>query len=164
MREVYFIRHAKSSWDSMTITDIDRPLNQRGQRDAPVMAERLKMMGVLPDAIVTSPANRAKTTAEIFGKAWSIAASDIRIEQSIYQGFESTLFGIVRTFSADWQTVLLFGHNPTMTSIANIFSDEIIINVPTCGIIHVVCDIQDWKEFDRNKGKMEGFYFPKQTL
>ncbi len=71
MRKLLIIRHAKSSWDTLTQRDFDRPLNDRGNRDAPIMAKRLLKKDIGIDAFVSSPANRALTTAAYFAEAYN---------------------------------------------------------------------------------------------
>ena len=87
MKTIYFIRHAKSSWADMSLRDIQRPLNARGLRDAPFMAKMLKGRGVQLDAIVSSPANRAFTTATYFAEAFGLKSADIIVKQDIYEAF-----------------------------------------------------------------------------
>ena len=77
MKTIYFIRHAKSSWDHFGISDKDRPLNDRGEQDAPRMAQLLKEKGVQPDQLVSSPAKRAFTTATYFAKAFDTPPSQL---------------------------------------------------------------------------------------
>ena len=164
MKTVFFIRHAKSSWSDMSLKDFDRPLNKRGKRDAPMMAEKLQEMGVRPDAIVSSTANRAITTAAHFAKALGIAKGDIVRTPSIYEAYSSTVLKIVQNQPNNWQTILVFGHNPAFTSIANSFEGDYIDNVPTCGIVKVTADIDDWNDLNEKTGKVAEFYYPKQFL
>jgi phosphohistidine phosphatase len=162
MKKVFFIRHAKSSWDDFSLQDIDRPLNKRGLRDAPFMATMLTGKGVKPDAIISSPANRAYTTATYFASAASIDNQSIIKNIDIYEAMSITVKEIVNNLNNDWDTVLIFGHNPTFTSLANSYHEEYIPNVPTCGIVEVEADIDDWKKFNEETGKRKNFYFPKQ--
>lgn len=162
MKKIFFIRHAKSSWDDFSLKDIDRPLNKRGLRDAPFMATMLAGKGVKPDAIVSSPANRAYTTATYFAKAAEIDSKSIIKNIDIYEAMDITVKEIITDLNNDWDTVLIFGHNPTFTSLANSYHEDYIPNVPTCGIVEVEADIDDWKKFSDKTGKRKNFYFPKQ--
>ncbi len=164
MKTVYFIRHAKSSWSDMSLKDFDRPLNKRGKRDAPMMAEKLQEMGIRPDAIVSSTANRAITTAAHFAKALGIAKEEIIKTPSIYEAYASTVLKIVQNQPNTYKTILVFGHNPAFTSIANSFEGDYIDNVPTCGIVKVTADIDDWNDLNEKTGKVAAFYYPKQFL
>lgn len=162
MKTIYFIRHAKSSWADMSLRDIKRPLNKRGLRDAPFMSKMLKGRGVQLDAIVSSPANRAFTTATYFADAFGIKKSDIIVKKEIYEAYTEEVLDVVRALSDNYKTILVFGHNPSFTSIANIFSDEYIANVPTCGIVKVELDIAAWRDLEAVRGGLTAFYYPKQ--
>ncbi len=162
MKTVYFIRHAKSSWSDMSLKDFDRPLNKRGKRDAPFMAQKLQEMGVRPDAILSSTANRAFTTATHFAKALGIGRNEIVEAPSIYEAYYSTVLKIVQNQPKHWDTILVFGHNPAFTSIANSFEGDYIDNVPTCGIVKVSANVDDWRNFDEKTGEVGAFYYPKQ--
>jgi len=164
MKVVYFIRHAKSSWEDMSLRDIDRPLNPRGKRDAPFMAKLLKGKGVLPNAIISSPANRAHTTASVFAAELDIKKEDIRIKEAIYEAYTDDVLEVLRSLENDLNTVLIFGHNPTFTSLSNMFTTEYIANVPTCGITRVECTSDDWADFGKDNSKLTDFYYPKQYL
>ena len=134
MKIVYFVRHAKSSWEDMSLRDIDRPLNPRGKRDAPFMAKLLKGKGVKADAIISSPANRAFSTASVFAAELEVKKEDIRVKDQIYEAYTNDVLDVISNLEDDLETVLIFGHNPTFTSLANMFSKDYIPNVPTCGI------------------------------
>jgi len=155
MKTVYFIRHAKSSWSDMSLRDHDRPLNKRGKRDAPFMAEKLKELGVEPDAIITSTALRAKTTALHFASVFDLSGSRLQEEPAIYEAYSSNILKIVQNTSDDFDTILVFGHNPGFTMVANSFvGGEDIDNVPTCGIVKVVADVSNWRDLKKSKGEV----------
>ena len=162
MKSVYFIRHAKSSWDDMSLRDIDRPLNKRGFRDAPFMANVLKGKGVKPSAIISSPANRGLTTATYFAKELDIPKKHIKVEPKIYEAMTSEVLEVIQNLPEAYKLVLIFGHNPTFTSIANLFSENYIANVPTCGIFRVDAQIDSWSEFSDANGALSELHYPKQ--
>ena len=163
MKTLYLIRHAKSSWRDMTLSDYDRPLNKRGLRDAPYMAKMLSNRMDRPDKIISSPAMRAITTAGFFAKAFGIPFYEIQKEASIYEAYTTTILDLISNLPDDLHTVLMFGHNPTFTNVANSFSGSIrIANVPTCGICEVVSDMKSWKLFDGSTAELTNFYYPKQ--
>ena len=163
MKSIFFIRHAKSSWEDSSLSDIERPLNKRGLRDAPFMAKLLKGKSVIPDRIVTSPANRAYTTATYFAKELDISENSLVVRKEIYHAYPEDVLGIVRTLDNADNTILMFGHNPCFTSIANRFSNDYIPNVPTCGIVQVIADVAEWTDFQEH-GDLKAFYFPKLYL
>ncbi|MEM8526174.1 MAG: histidine phosphatase family protein [Bacteroidota bacterium] len=159
MKTIYFIRHAKSSWDDPSLRDFERPLNARGKRDAPKMARYLHDLKVQPDLIVSSPAKRAQKTAKAFQEI--LGNPPLELEKEIYEASTSTIFQIVQEIDDVHSLIFMFGHNPTFTSIANQFTDELIMNVPTCGIVKIECSIHTWKKFSRADGKLTAFYYPK---
>lgn len=162
MKTVFFIRHAKSSWSDSSLRDIQRPLNKRGLRDAPFMAKMLKGTGVSVDQIISSPANRAFTTATYFAEAFEISKGDIFVNDDIYEAYASTVIDIVKNLPDHLDTVLVFGHNPTFTSIANNFTKNYIANLPTCGIVQVTANINNWSDLNESTGQLTAIHYPKQ--
>lgn len=162
MKTVYFIRHAKSSWADMSLRDFDRPLNKRGKRDAPFMAEKMNSFGIKPDLIISSPANRAYTTAKYFAAAMDIKASEIVQEENIYEAYPSAVFKIIQRLPSVINTIFIFGHNPAFTMIANSFEGAYLDNVPTCGIVEISAEINQWKDFVAENGVLKEFHYPKQ--
>lgn len=162
IKTIYFIRHAKSSWKDPALADFDRPLNKRGYRDAPFMAQLLRGKQARVDALVSSPALRAYTTATYFAEAFGRPESDIVTKRRIYEAYPEDIILLVREFPAQWEIVLLFGHNPAFNALANMFSEEPIVNVPTCGIFRVDLHGTDWADFDRDQGRLTEFHYPKQ--
>lgn len=126
------------------------------------MAQMLKGRGVQVDQIISSPANRAFTTATYFAGAMEIEQSAIVVRHDIYEAFPQTILNIITTLPESTEKVLLFGHNPTFTSLANMFSEEYIANVPTCGIVKIEMDAKEWGHFNPDTAKMTAFYYPKQ--
>jgi len=162
MKTVYFIRHAKSSWKDPSLADVDRPLNNRGKRDAPFMAKLLREKDISVDQLVSSPAKRAFTTAAYFAEAFGMEKTNILVLKDIYEAYPEKILRIVQAFSNDWNTVLIFGHNPTFTDVVNLFADRYIDNVPTCGIAEIEANIDDWANFGKENAKLVAFHYPKQ--
>lgn len=161
MKTLYLIRHAKSSWDSPALHDFERPLNKRGERDAPNMAKRLKEKKVLPDMMLSSPANRALTTCKVFAETLGFSTSKIITNQALYHASEESILEIIKTTPAFVKTLLVFGHNPGFTDFANELTKERIQNIPTCGIVACTLSIQSWNEIDWGTGEMILFDYPK---
>jgi phosphohistidine phosphatase len=162
MKTVLFIRHAKSSWKEPDLADIERPLNKRGLRDAPFMARLLAGKGIKPDVILSSPAVRAFTTARFFAESLGWPAERIRVERRIYDAYPGDLLQLLQKLPEEAETVLLFGHNPTITAVANYFAEHYIPNVPTCGIAQVAMEVSSWKDVAPRRGKLVAYYYPKQ--
>lgn len=165
MKSVFMVRHAKSSWEDFSLSDIDRPLNSRGKRDAPFMAELIARKVELPDALISSPAKRAFTTATYFAKAWGKSKDDVLIQKSIYEAYHSDILKLIHHLDAQWQTVFLFGHNPTFTNFVNLFSGgKHIDNIPTCGVVALESTADNWITFSPENTRVIHFYYPKQYL
>lgn len=164
MRTLFLIRHAKSSWDSPGLRDFDRPLNKRGLKDAPEMAQLLFSQGVRPDLIVSSPAKRALTTAQFFAQVFNTPDTAIVREPTIYEALPFQILQVVSKLPDTANTVLLFGHNPGFTEVANHFSEEFIENVPTCGIVRIESSADQWAAFFEGNGKVTACFFPKEAL
>jgi len=162
MKTFYLIRHAKSSWSDMSLRDFDRPLNKRGLRDAPFMSKMLAGKGVQPDAIVSSPANRALTTATFFADELGIQKQGIVQEKKIYEAYPEEVLEVIAELKEDWNTVLIFGHNPTFTTLANDFGEDYISNLPTCGIVKIESTATSWADVDETNSKLVAFYYPKE--
>ncbi len=162
MKNVYFVRHAKSSWEDPSLRDIDRPLNRRGLRDAPFMAKVLKSKNVQPDLIISSPANRALTTAKYFAQELNVSEKNIKVRNSVYGAYPEDVIRLLKGLDDHIETVMVFGHNPTFTSIVNRFTTEYIANVPTCGIAKVEADIESWQALNESNTVQTEYYYPKQ--
>jgi phosphohistidine phosphatase len=164
MKTLFLIRHAKSSWATVVQRDHERPLELRGHNDAPRMAKHLKQLGIKPDLIVSSPAVRARTTAEYFAKEFGIDAKNIDIQQEIYEADERDIANVIRHLPDDAHTVLLFGHNPTFTYVADSYSKKVRFdNLPTCGIVQIELNTEGvtWDRFHPNTAEVKEFWFPK---
>ena len=162
MKTVYLVRHAKSSWDYHSLRDSERPLNNRGLRDAPFMAKMLVKKGVMPDAIISSPAVRAMTTATFFKNEFRLEGEDIWIRDEIYEAMSSTIVDFIQRLPERLDTVMIFGHNPTFTNVANMFTNKYIANMPTCSIARIDADIPNWMAFNDTNAKLVEFHYPKQ--
>lgn len=160
MKMLYVIRHAKSSWSEPGLDDFDRPLNDRGQADAPEMAQRMKEKGIHPDLIITSTALRAYTTAHIFAEVLGYPVEKIVQKPDLYETDLDTLFEVVHQIHPEASHVLLFGHNPTFTYFVNDLASARIDNIPTCGVAAIALRVY-WKEVEENSGSLVWFDYPK---
>lgn len=163
MKVLYLVRHAKSNWDNPELSDFDRPLNERGRHDATHMGIRLRERGVAPDLMLSSPANRAITTCKEIASIIGYATARIKIDRRIYHAEEEELITLLGELSDTQKTVMLFGHNPGLTHLANAVFIEHIMNIPTCGIVAGKLKIKLWSEVSPGCGKLEFFDFPKKN-
>lgn len=162
MKTLLIIRHAKSSWDITTLNDFDRPLNERGKKDAPVMAQRLVDKNINIDAFVTSPAKRAKKTAEIFCNVYNKNKEDIILLPALYHALSEHFYTIVEQLKDDFKTVAVFSHNPGITVFVNELAENVLIdNMPTCSIFAIQINSAKWKEFKKAKKEFLFFDYPK---
>ena len=146
MKLLVLIRHAKSSWDNPQVDDHDRPLNERGLRNAPEMGKRIRDCGVTVDALISSTAMRARTTAEIIAGSIDWPIQRISFDSNLYHASATELQNYVGSLSDDFSGVALFGHNPGMTSLtANLWGLP-IDNIPTCGMVRLEFSENSWKE------------------
>lgn len=164
MKKITLVRHAKSSWDDFNMTDHDRPLNARGFRDAPLMAQRMASLGWRPDILISSTANRAKTTAGFFAQALGLHASDVLLRENIYHAPPGFILTTIAQLDEAWEHVALFGHNPTMTMVANLFyGDDFLDNLPTCGIVEIVAPTATtWDAFTPDTARVKDIHYPKE--
>ncbi|WP_116106011.1 SixA phosphatase family protein [Lewinella sp. IMCC34191] len=162
MKTVYLVRHAKSSWADPSLKDHDRPLNSRGKKDAPKMAARLAQSGIKVDGIVTSSAKRARHTARAFVEALGLSKSQVVKEKKLYHAGPKTIQKVIRELPKDWDTVLVFGHNPGFTEAANAMEhDDYIGNVPTTGIVGCTLKTKKWSKWKLAEAKRIDFLYPK---
>ncbi|AZC14421.1 MULTISPECIES: histidine phosphatase family protein [unclassified Microbacterium] len=137
--ELVLARHAKSDWGDPGLRDHDRPLNERGLRDAPRMAARLAETGFRPDALLSSTAVRARTTAEAFAAALETA---VTLVPDLYGAPPATLLATASTSGA--LRVMLVAHNPGMAELADALSGGRIGEMPTCAVARFRWDDDDW--------------------
>lgn len=161
MKDLYLIRHAKSDWDDITLSDFDRPLNKRGRNNAPFMAQNLKQRIQRVDMIVSSPANRAISTANYFAHAFDLSEESISKDKRIYEAPVSSLLEVLNSFDNRWQTVLMFGHNPGFSYLTNYLTGE-ACQMPTCSIAHIRFDLNDWKHISNGTGRLIDLDYPKR--
>lgn len=163
MKTLILVRHAKSSWKDSSLSDIERPLNKRGKRDAPFMGKVLAETGIKIDRFISSPANRALTTARHFAAAFGLHdEDDIQIEEIIYHGSSRSIMKFINDLDDGYDAVVLFGHNPDFTSMASIYTEEYFDNVPTCGIVCIDFDVHSWVDTGETLGNLRFYKYPKQ--
>lgn len=162
MKRLILCRHAKSSWKDITLEDINRPLNKRGKRDAPEMGKRLAGQGVKPDVIVSSPARRARKTARQMAKRLGFKKKNVLILEKMYAASVDELLEIIHKFDDDTNLVVMVGHNPETTLLANILGDLDIDNVPTCGLVSLDFAVDSWQEIGKVKGSLVFFDYPRK--
>ena len=162
MLTIYLVRHAKSDWANGNIADIDRPLNDRGYRDAHFMGKLLKDKKINPDCIISSPAIRAISTALIFARNLNYDSKNILLEKPLYDSASKEYKAVVSKIKDENVVVILFGHNPTITNFANSLSSAAVEDLPTCAIVGIRFKTNSWKNISEIKGELFLFEFPKK--
>ena len=163
MKTLYLIRHAKSSWDHPGLSDFDRPLNDRGKRDAPMMGKRLKERAIHPSLMLSSPAKRALSTCKRIAEVIGYPSVNIKTNRDLYHADEEQLLAIVRALPDKYETVMIFGHNPGLTEFVNSMNrDQVIPNIPTSGVVAFRYDVDRWNHVDFGRGEFMFFDFPKK--
>ena len=156
-KTLYIARHAKSSWNDMTLSDFERPLNTRGERDAPFMASLLKEKGIAPQLILASPAVRAKATANYYHKT---LGGELYFKDAIYESTAMSLFYLIDEAFEKYDEVMLVGHNPGLSELNEILSDKSIYNIPTCGVVGIA--FASKSDFNAHQGRELFFEYPKK--
>ena len=164
MKTLTLVRHAKSCWKDRTLSDRDRPLNKRGERDAPTMGKRVVDAGVRPSLILTSPAVRAWTTAKIIAQEIGYPVEFLQRESDLYLASLDTLLDVVAAQQSEFKHVMIVSHNPGITDLANYISPDLTSNLPTAGVVSVSFEIDDWNLCERPASKLLVYDYPKNNL
>lgn len=164
MKTLVLIRHAKSSWDQIGLADFDRPLNERGKKDAPEMAKRLKEKGITLDHLISSPAKRAKKTARYFAEAFDLKKDDVQLLDELYAATRSTLLKVVSEIDDEYNSVALFSHNPGLTEFASSLTNVRVEDMPTCAMFALQIDTVSWQDFSTATKKFLFFDYPKNPF
>jgi phosphohistidine phosphatase len=145
VKTLFLVRHAKSSRDDPTLPDRERPLSNRGRHDAPQMGKLLAGRGVRPDLIVTSPALRAQTTAQMIADEIGYQHKGIVTHDRLYASSSDGLLAVIRALDNELDSVMLFGHNPEFTELARRLSSE-IADMPTCAVAEFRYRTKAWTD------------------
>lgn len=162
MKTLCVVRHAKSSWDDPHLTDIDRPLNKRGLRDAPFMAQMAAEAYAPPSRILTSTALRALTTARHFAQAFATPERDVHVLTALYPGVLHNYLQVIGAQPEHLERLWLFGHNPGVSQLAQYLVGPAVGHMPTCAIVVAELNIQSWQELFLGAGKLAALHYPKQ--
>lgn len=163
MKKLYLVRHAKSSWKDSELSDLERPLLEKGlKRTKRVIDELLKKKAKV-DLIVSSHAVRALETAKILAKALNYPQDDVRVEKQIYHADAEALFDQFYDVPEDINSIMLVGHNPTITNFANHFLTKKLDALPTSGVVCVEFKTESWEQIIDAKSKAIYILNPKAS-
>lgn len=161
MKLLTLIRHAKSAEETDDISDFDRPLSEKGISDALVMGEYLLKKLPKPDLIISSPALRAVSTADIIAEKIGYSLDRIHYINELYLCSVTEYIEVLIEQSVKIKHIFLVSHNPGTTGFANLLTGEDIDNVPTCGAVHIGLDLYKWDDVEPDSGKLLEFFTPK---
>ena len=161
MKSLILVRHAKSDWNDATLSDRQRPLNERGERDAPLMGQRLIGHGIRPSLIIASPAVRAWTTAKIIANELGYPIEFLQREDSLYLASLDDLLDAVVAQDNGFDNLMVVGHNPGMTDFANFLVPGLTGNLPTAGVVSVTLDREDWSLYGSPDASLVTYDYPK---
>ncbi len=162
-KQLFIVRHGKSSWEYEHVDDIDRPLKVKGINDAYAMAESLNSKNKKPQLILSSPANRALHTSIIFARVLDYPLSNLRLNEMIYNGEEDDILKLIYETDDNISTLMVFGHNPVSTDLSNIFLKEKLDKLPTAGITSLNFKAERWKDISKDNVSTELVDYPKKT-
>jgi phosphohistidine phosphatase len=164
MLKLFLLRHAKSSWQDVTLDDFERPLKENGLKEASFMGGVYnKFCDSMPDAVISSHARRALETAQLFAKEIDYPLKKIILQKNIYGATSEELFEVLRDIGDEYKNVVMVGHNPGFTELANHIIDGVDIdNIPTCGLLGIEFDVKSWKKIEEKSGKLFCFEYPKK--
>lgn len=161
MKTLFLVRHAKSSRDDPSLPDRERPLDDRGKRDAPKMGQRLAKRHVKLDLLVSSPALRALTTAHLIADEIGYRRKDIVVDDRLYASSPDDLLAVVRALDNQLDRVMLFGHNPEFSDLAHRLSSE-IVDMPTSAIAEYSFETKLWSDIGEVEPTRAGLDHPKK--
>ena len=161
MLRLTLIRHAKSSWKDTSLKDFDRPLNKRGRHNAPLMGRVIQHSGLSFDRILSSPAERAITTARLIAAQLGYPEQDIVAREELYDASSAQLLQCIQSLDHAWHSVALVAHNPGLTQLCNELSDAAIDNLPTCGVAVMEFEVDRWQAVHPQLGRLMRFEYPR---
>lgn len=164
MKRLLLVRHAKSDWSDGSLRDFDRPLNARGQHDAPRMAKFVASKDIRPTYLMASPAARTYATARLFAAEFGIAENDISLRKSLYECHAAELLTALTELPDLHDTAAVFAHNPATTTVIGKFADAYVANVPTCGVALIAVEGDTWGDLRPGRAVLQELWQPKNVL
>jgi phosphohistidine phosphatase len=162
MKKLWIVRHAKSSWSDFGLADHDRPLNERGKRDAPFMGKLIDDQYPVPTHLLTSTAKRARATCKAFRKAMGIDKEFVTRFEQLYHASMGDCLRVIHSIDDDIEIAAIFGHNPTFTYLIEELTGAGPDNLPTCGCALISSDTEHWATFETAPTKLDVLLYPKQ--
>jgi len=164
MKTLLLVRHAKSSWEYPGLTDFERPLNQRGHHDAPMMGKLLKEKNILPDLIISSPAMRAISTARHFAESMNYPLEKIKTDERLYETGPAYIVKVISEVDDSINSLMIVSHNPGLTETADQLTGKVIDNIVTSAIFNIDFETISWKTIGRKNARIGFYEFPKKYV
>lgn len=161
MKTIYIVRHAKSSWDNPSLTDHDRPLADTGIAKTKLIVEYLLKKNVRPELMISSSAVRARETAKLMAAGLGYPVDKIRIEDKLYHASPDSIADEMYALADNINSVMIFGHNPTLTYFVNQYLEPSIENLPTSGVVAIEFNTEMWNQIASSKNFIRFTIFPK---
>lgn len=162
MKQLYLVRHAKSDWADPRLSDFERPLNERGNKDKTTMGKRLKNKLVEIDCFISSSAKRTTQTSIALAKEINFPTSGIQFEKELYHASPVTQLSFINAVDNEHDQLMLVGHNPGISLLCDYLCNY-SIDFPTLGIAKITFETDSWEEISTQTGILEWFDFPKKT-
>ncbi len=160
MKTLLLLRHAKSSHKDERVDDIDRPLNKRGIEDAKLIGNLIRKKKIKPDLILTSPAERARQTADLVRKSAHLTV-ELTFDKRIYGATMGALVRLIKQINNNSNTVLLIGHNPGLEELLQKLTGE-IVTLPTAALAFIELNVEHWSEMRGGSGQLQYRVKPKE--
>ncbi len=162
MKTLTILRHAKSSWKDTGLSDHDRPLNKRGEHDAPMMAERIQQAGIRPSLILSSPAVRAWATAKEMARQLAYPIEFLQRDERLYHAGLQRIIDVLSRQDDGFSSIMIVAHNPGLTEFANYLVPGLTDNIPTSGVVSVQVDTEDWNLETVKNAELVLYDYPKK--
>ena len=161
MKTIYLVRHASAVDKSEASTDFERSLTKNGMKDAENMAKKLKEKNITPDLLISSPAKRAFETALILAKELNYPVQNSILKNVIYESSSAESFlDLVHEAGDKYNSIMLVGHDPTMSQFAQFLIKDFQKNVPKAGVVAIELNKDSWKDIHQKDGELKFFEFP----
>ncbi len=161
MKRLYLVRHAKSSWEEPGGSDMDRPLLEKGIKRTMKVIRFLNQRNVKIDLMISSPATRAIQTAAMIAKGIGYPEDKIQIDRKIYDGYYDRMLDLIYATYNEVNSLMILGHNPSITNLANLFLHPGIDLLPTTGTVCISFDVKRWESIPSADPVSEFIIYPK---
>ena len=161
MKVLYLIKHAKSNWGIPNTRDFERPISKRGSKDVNTIGSYLMIQDIVPDIVLSSCALRAQETTDLLADKINFRGKKFFLEE-LYMSIAEDIQEIIMAQDDSLNNIFVIAHNPQISELVNLMTEEHFSKIPSMGVVSIVFDIEEWSEIENTKGKIDFFIFPKQ--